>query len=147
MEQIKIGGKSRHIHFGFGAKRRLDPIIQARAKELGMDATNTTTFGLQLFNDIDFIIQLLKIGLEEGQRIADQKTIVENPIDPATICDWMDEDPEAINAAIEIYGNQQVAIMAKRARMEPGEFLAMATSSKESPNGTDLSESPSGGSE
>lgn len=132
LKQILIGGEERPIHFGYGAKRRLDPIIRQMATavrglvpadEYDRLLASPASLGILLAQDVEFQIQLLKIGLEEGDRIARRSTVF-TPIEPETICDWMDENPEAILEAIKTYGDQSLAIMAKQAGEEPEKFRA-----------------------
>lgn len=141
LKQIEIGGQMRPIQFGYGAKRRLDPIIRKMSAELGHDAAGMAA----LATDIEFQIQLIKVGLEEGTRVAEQKLTVTNPIAETTICDWIDERPEAVFEAMQIYTDQTLTIQAKQNGMEPGEYkrkVLGASSTPASQTGTPSNESP-----
>jgi hypothetical protein len=121
LKQIKIGGQERPIQFGYSAKRRLDPILRKMASETEGDSIAKFA---QLATNIEFQIQLLKIGLEEGERIQSQKVGVESPIHETTICDWIDERPEVVYEAITVYTDQMLTIQAKQNGEDPGEFKA-----------------------
>jgi len=154
VKTILIGGELRPILFGFNAKRRLDPILRETAKKLAAENGGTVQneqLGILLYTDAETQISLLKIGLEEGQRFATGAKIPHD-IHETEIADWLDDRPEAINEALEIYTDQQLTIQARRIGEEPEKFIAMArgeavtSNSKEKANGTPLSESLSAGS-
>jgi hypothetical protein len=154
LKTINIGGQQRPILFGFNAKRRLDPILRETAKRFAADNGGTVKqeqLGLLIYTDAETQITLLKIGLEEGQRFADGAKMP-HEIHETTIADWLDDRPEAINEAIEIYTDQQLTIQARRIGEEPEKFIAMARGEvvtsilTENQNGTPSSELPSAGS-
>jgi hypothetical protein len=152
LKQINIGGKMRPIHFGYAAKRRLDPIILSLSQRLmaaNDDNLDPTQLGITMYTDLEFQIQLLKIGLEEGQRVASKALTIEG-IDETEILDWLDENPEAILEAITIYSDQQMTIAAKKAGEDPEKFKARmmgTTNTQEKPNGTPSSASALAGSD
>jgi hypothetical protein len=159
LKQINIGQENRPIHFGYAAKRRLDAIIQKIAINLcddhptmGMNIVqNTAAMGAILTNSTEFQIQLLKVGLEEGHKIATgQKTVTD--ISEDTICAWLDADPRSIDEALVLYAEQSTIIAAKKAGEDPEKFKAKMigneeASTPENPSGTPSNESPSAGSE
>lgn len=142
LKQIEIGGQMRPIQFGYSAKRRLDPIIKSMASKIEGD--HIARFA-QLATDAEFQIRLLKIGLEEGDRISAKKLDVQTHFAENQICDWVDERPEAVFEAIQIYTDQMLTIQAKQNGIDPGEFKArvMGTASNTTgkPNGTPSKES------
>jgi hypothetical protein len=158
LKTILIGGEQRPILFGFNSKRRLDPILRVTAKKLAEENGGTFSneqLGTLVYTDAHTQITLIKIGLEEGRRFADGVKLPTD-IHEATIADWLDERPEAINEAIEIYTEQQLTIQARRIGEDPEKFIAKVMSRGETPtdssttvrpNGTPSSASPSAGSE
>jgi hypothetical protein len=161
LKTILIGDEKRPIHFGYGAKRRLDTIIQKLTIDLSSAhpsmgvalMQNRAAVGAILVGNTEFQIQLLKVGLEEGRRIATGLRVVEE-IDETTICAWLDVDPRPLDEALELYAEQTTIIAAKKAGEDVEKYKAkmmaeMVAGSNltENPNGTVSSASPSAGSE
>lgn len=158
LKTILIGGEQRPILFGFNAKRRLDPILRETAKKMAEEnggQISQEQLGTLIYTDADTQITLIKIGLEEGRRFADNAKIPTD-IHETTIADWLDARPEAINEAIEVYTEQQLTIQAKRIGEDPEKFIAKVMGREQTPadstttenqNRTPLSASPSAGSE
>lgn len=153
LKQINIGGALRPIHFGYGAKRRLDPLIREisiKLMEQNGGNLDSTQLGMTMYTDLEFQIQLLKAGLEEGQRVSEKALTVRQPIDETEILDWLDERPEAVLEAITIYSDQQMTIAAKKLGEEPEKFKARmmtAAGIPENPNGIPSNESALAGSD
>lgn len=149
IKTVRIGGEERPVHFGMNAMRQIQPVLQAKLKSKmnGHGESSAVKAAIEVFTDLDFQIFLIKTGLQEGERIAMKSTTSPPAIPDLLICDWLDENPEAIEQTIEIYNEQTIAAQARKNGMPVEEFKAKVMEITQSLTSTGSNPSPSAGSE
>lgn len=155
LKQIEIGGEKRPILYGFQAVRRLKPILKTYYQQYtdtlqalpGEDAAaRQIRIASSVFTDENFQIQLLKVGLEEGLRVANNELVTKD-IPEVRIADWVDGRPESLMEAVSIWTEQTTVLNARKNGQDPGEALARVMGTAKAIASTESNPSPSAGSE
>ena len=87
MDFIKLGGKKRPVHFGFNSLRIFCNVTGRTLETLANDMK------------LDDTIELIHSGLTDGARLAKESY----DVDKATLCDWLDADPDCYNKVLTLY--------------------------------------------
>lgn len=90
---IKIGGKNRRVHFGYGALMMFEDITGESAIEFFVKLSQGSSI------TISKAVELVRVGLINGARLQGETLELDN----LTVADWMDEaQSEGVNVFEEI---------------------------------------------